>query len=122
MELLDYLKVERGRASQLAAGLGVSPVLVSQWANKKRPPPAARCPDIEKLTGGLVTCEELQPEVDWGYLRGPESQPRRIDTPEAAAAVLGVGAEEPQPGHIEPNEPAEPDPDAGRVGPAEETA
>lgn len=119
MELLDYLKVERGRASQLAAGLGVSPVLVSQWANKKRLPPAARCPDIEKLTGGSVTCEELQPDVDWGYLRGAEPKPVRIDTPEAAAAVLGVGADGPQPDRTEP---AEPDPDAGRVGPAEETA
>lgn len=119
MELLDYLKAERGRASQLAAGLGVSPVLVSQWGNKQRPTPAARCPDIEKLTSGAVTCEELRPDVDWGYLRGAELQPRRIDTPEATAEVLGVPVAE------QPSAPvvaSEPDPDAERIGPAEEAA
>jgi DNA-binding transcriptional regulator YdaS (Cro superfamily) len=26
--------------------------------------------EIEKATNGLVTCEELRPDVDWAYVRG----------------------------------------------------
>ena len=111
MQLLEYLKEERGRASLLAAALGVSPVLISQWGNKQRPVPAARCPDIERHTAGAVTCEELLPDVDWGYLRGSD-QTRRIDTPEAVAAAFAIPAQAPP----VPESPAsQPDPDAGRV-------
>lgn len=54
----------------LASRLSVPPSLISQWASGSRPVPPARCPDIERLTGGEVTCEELCPDVDWAYLRG----------------------------------------------------
>lgn len=58
----------------MAHALGINPTLISQWNTGKRPIPAARCPAIEKATGGLVTCEELRPDVDWGYLRGTAKQ------------------------------------------------
>lgn len=74
MVLSEYANLRRGSAILLSRLLGVSPVVVSQWQNKHRQVPAARCPAIEKATGGLVTCEELRPDVDWGYLRGTAKQ------------------------------------------------
>ncbi|WP_375592202.1 transcriptional regulator [Chitiniphilus eburneus] len=71
MELRDYIDEQRGRASALGRALRVSPVLVSQWASKSRPVPADRCPSIERATNGVVRCEELRPDVDWGVLRSP---------------------------------------------------
>ena len=48
-------------------------------------------------------------------------KPVRIDTPEATAAALpGARAEPPEPAGETP--PEEPDPDEGRIGPAEEAA
>lgn len=118
MNLSTYLKQERGLGSALAAALGVSPVVVSQWANKRRPVPAEHCPGIERFTEAAVPCEVLRPDVDWAYLRGSDHPPaRRIDTPEAAAAALAIEVGAPE---APPNEPE--DPDAGRVAPAEETA
>lgn len=70
MNLDDYLKGRgTGAAASLARRLGVSPVLISQWRNGVRQVPAERCLDIEKATGGVVRCEDLRPDVDWGYLR-----------------------------------------------------
>ena len=58
------------KGNALAREIGVTPVLVSQWANGVRRVPAERCPQIERATGGLVRCEELRPDVDWAVLRG----------------------------------------------------
>lgn len=30
------------------------------------------CINIERESGASVTCEDLRPDVDWGYLRGTE--------------------------------------------------
>lgn len=68
MELRQYLQTE-GRAKLLASELGVPEPTVSQWKNGHRRVPADWCIDIERATGGLVTCEELRPDVDWAYLR-----------------------------------------------------
>lgn len=70
MNLKSYTDQERGRAIALGRSLGISPSLISQWANEIRQIPAERCPEIEKATNGAVTCEELRPDVDWKYLRG----------------------------------------------------
>lgn len=56
-----------GGCNKLAASLNISPPTVSQWINGVRQVPAARCPDIERLTG--VRCEELRPDVAWEVLR-----------------------------------------------------
>jgi len=58
-----------GGPSKLAGMLGVSAQAVCFWRDEKRRLPAEHCPDIERETGGLVTCEQLRPDVDWGYLR-----------------------------------------------------
>lgn len=76
MELSEYVSAERGRAASLARGLGVKPVVVSRWANGKKPVPVERCPSIERLTGGVVLCEQLRPDVEWGYLRN-SSKPQQ---------------------------------------------
>ncbi|WP_350260406.1 transcriptional regulator [Paraburkholderia bonniea] len=70
MDLRTYLAQPHGAASSLGREINVSPVLISQWANRHRRVPAERCPAIEKATGGVVTCEELRPDIDWAYLRG----------------------------------------------------
>ncbi|CAI06121.1 hypothetical protein ebB253 [Aromatoleum aromaticum EbN1] len=59
-----------GGQATLARALGVTPAAVSQWVTGVRPIPAERCPAIERATAGAVRCEELRPDVDWGYLRG----------------------------------------------------
>lgn len=51
--------------SKMAAALGVTPVTVHQWCDDLRPVPSARCPSIELLTRGAVTCEELLPLAPW---------------------------------------------------------
>lgn len=61
MELLNYVKAQRGRSAKLAAEVGVKPVMVSQWASGKKPVPIARCAALEKATGGAVTRQELRP-------------------------------------------------------------
>lgn len=72
MKLKQYTKEQRGRAALLGRELAVPSVLISQWANGVRQIPAERCPEIEKATLGVVTCEELRPDIDWAYLRQPQ--------------------------------------------------
>jgi DNA-binding transcriptional regulator YdaS (Cro superfamily) len=61
-----------GNLATLARQLGLKPPSVFPWVSGKQQVPAARCPTIERLTGGVVRCEELRPDVEWGYLRGTE--------------------------------------------------
>ncbi|WKL18699.1 helix-turn-helix domain-containing protein [Comamonas testosteroni] len=63
-----------GGQLSLAKALKVTPPAVNQWLSGKRPVPAERCPSIERLTGGAVTCEQLRPDVEWSFLR-QSSQP-----------------------------------------------
>lgn len=83
MNLSDYLKTERGKTAELAAALGVSASLVTQWAAGK-PISAERCPAIESLTGGAVTRRDLRPD-DW-WLVWPELVTKAHPIPAAAAA------------------------------------
>lgn len=58
-----------GGLSNLARLLDVKPPTISQWLNASRPIPAERCVQIEEATNGQIRCEELRPDVNWGYLR-----------------------------------------------------
>lgn len=73
MKLSEYIS-ERGNGANLAAELSVPHASVTNWATGARPIPAARCPDIERVTCGQVTCEELRPDLaeQWAFLRGTE--------------------------------------------------
>jgi DNA-binding transcriptional regulator YdaS (Cro superfamily) len=64
MDLSTYLK-PAGAAAKLARLLGVPPAMVSQWKHGTRSIPVHVCVQIEDITGGLVTCEEMLPDVDW---------------------------------------------------------
>jgi DNA-binding transcriptional regulator YdaS (Cro superfamily) len=63
-------KLSSGGTVRLANYLGIKPPVVSAWLSGRQPIPAHRCIAIEKFYAGEVTCEELRPEIDWGYLRG----------------------------------------------------
>jgi DNA-binding transcriptional regulator YdaS (Cro superfamily) len=63
MKLIDYVK-NRGSQRSLALKLGITPVLISQWANEQRPVPPERCVEIEIATGGIVGRKDLRPD-DW---------------------------------------------------------
>lgn len=84
MNLADYFAVERGRQSRLASALGISPVLLSQWAGDVRAVPAERCPLIERATDGVVRCEDLRPDVAWDVLR-MQSDPEPANDEKAGA-------------------------------------
>ncbi|GAA0809166.1 transcriptional regulator [Cupriavidus gilardii] len=58
-----------GSQVALAVHLSVTKAAVNQWKQPGRKVPAEHCPAIERLTGGLVRCELLRPDVDWAYLR-----------------------------------------------------
>ncbi|MBP6188982.1 MAG: helix-turn-helix domain-containing protein [Azonexus sp.] len=68
-----------GGNSRLAGAVGVTPQAVHNWIVRGRVP-ADYCPSIEKATSGRVRCEDLRPDVDWGFLRNtqavnPENSP-----------------------------------------------
>lgn len=46
-----------------AAGMPVTPSLISQWVTGRRPLPPKYCPELERLTG--IRCDELLPEIVW---------------------------------------------------------
>lgn len=58
-----------GSQTALAAALKVTKAAVGQWKDAGRRVPAEHCPDIERLTGGQVRCEDLRPDVAWEVLR-----------------------------------------------------
>lgn len=70
---LDRAISAAGSINKLAVVLGVSKGAVWQWNLPGRQVPAEHCPAIERITGGDVRCEELRPDVDWGYLRNATS-------------------------------------------------
>ncbi|TEA79815.1 transcriptional regulator [Allopusillimonas ginsengisoli] len=75
MDLLTYVNSGRGLRQRLAAELRVPPILISQWALRRRPIPIERCTAIERATGWQVTRRDLRPNdwADiWPELKGAE--------------------------------------------------
>lgn len=70
MHPIDRAAKHLGSQRVLADKIGVTPGAVSQW--KTTGVPVEHCPRIERLTAGTVRCEEMRPEVDWGYLRATD--------------------------------------------------
>ena len=66
MKLSEYLS-NRGAQSEFAKTIGVSPVLIHQWASELRPVPLERCVPIEQATNGQVTRKDLRPD-DWASI------------------------------------------------------
>ena len=71
MDISDYLKESNQTQIEFAKTLGVSQPMVGFWIHGK-PPTIERAIQIEKLTHGAVTCEELRPDLaeQLAYLRG----------------------------------------------------
>ena len=65
MHLRSFLDRERGTAAKLAQELGVSPVMLSQWAALSKRPTPQNCVAIEQATSGAVSRRDLRPD-DWG--------------------------------------------------------
>lgn len=90
MKLIEYVK-SHGSQRGLADKIGITPVLISQWANELRPVPPERCVEIERATDGHVSRKDLRPK-DWHKI-WPElvnaSAPRRATDPAPAPGHAG---------------------------------
>lgn len=58
-----------GGVGKLASLAGVAVPTASQWCTGKRQVPAERCIVIERESKGVIRCEDLRPDVEWGVLR-----------------------------------------------------
>lgn len=63
---------EVGGQSALAKRLGCTPAAVNQWLKVVRPIPRESAADIERITDGKVSCEDLLPAVAW--VRVPDAE------------------------------------------------
>lgn len=72
-----------GGPARVAQEMHVSVQAVCFWRDRKRQLPAEVCPVLERLNEGRFLCEDLRPDVDWGYLRGTSSQrPTQVFLPD----------------------------------------
>lgn len=83
-----------GSQAALATALGVTRAAVTQWKDDGRRTPAEHCPLIERLTNGIVTCEQLRPDMAWGVIRGSVAAPKEDISKPAAEHAQGA---EPRP-------------------------
>jgi DNA-binding transcriptional regulator YdaS (Cro superfamily) len=72
MDLKTYLESNAITQKEFAKLIDVHESMISQWINGVRSVPAERCSEIERASGGAVTCEDLRPDLadHWSYLRG----------------------------------------------------
>lgn len=63
-----------GGSVPLARMLSIGQSTLSEWHTGRRLVPADVCINIEKVTGGVVRCEELRPDIDWAYLRSDRNR------------------------------------------------
>lgn len=84
--IIDACGKAGGQAS-LARIIGVSPAMVHQWTKGIRPIAAEHCPSIERATNGAVRCEDLRPDVDWGYLRATDCDVPKVGAGNTAPAT-----------------------------------
>lgn len=75
MNLHEYIKqLGKVELEAFAARCRTSVGQLKQVAYKHRRPNAGLAIDIERESGGAVTCEELRADVDWAYLRSSGSK------------------------------------------------
>lgn len=70
-----------GSQSKLAReiGKGLTQSHIHYWLKNATVVPAHYCPDIEQIVNRAVMCEELNPTVNWGFIRNsPPYQPLSI--------------------------------------------
>lgn len=80
MNFAEYLRTQRGNATHIATTLCVGNAYISQLASGYRTISPVRAVQIEKITNGLVSRQELRPD-DW-HLLWPEliksTQPKKL--------------------------------------------
>ncbi|MGL5949113.1 MAG: helix-turn-helix domain-containing protein [Aeromonas sp.] len=85
-----------GSIAKLARKMGLSQPSIHEWASGKYPLPMNRCIELEKITNGEVMCEEMRPDVDWGYLRGTKRRrAKKLAEQATKAEVAASQASEP---------------------------
>lgn len=62
--LCDHL----GGLTATARAMGISHPTVAQWASGRRPVPARRALELERLSGGMFKAELLAPHFPWKEL------------------------------------------------------
>jgi DNA-binding transcriptional regulator YdaS (Cro superfamily) len=97
MKLLRYVQTHSTQR-ELAVKLGITPVLISQWANESRPVPPERCVELEMATDGMVTRRDLRPD-DWLRI-WPELRPTRKPL---AKTVMETGVDQTDPNCVAQN-------------------
>lgn len=71
MTLHDYIKaLDKPALDAFAARCLTSAGQLKQVAYGNRRASAGLAVCIERETQGVVTCEQLRPDIDWAYLRG----------------------------------------------------
>lgn len=76
MQLLEYIKpLSKTELQSLAARCKTSAGQIKQVASGHRRCGESLAINLERETFGVVTCEELRPDVDWAYLRATDPKP-----------------------------------------------
>ena len=57
-----------GSQALLASHLTIKQPTVSEWSRGERPVPADRAADIERITEGVVPCEDIRPDLEWARI------------------------------------------------------
>ena len=74
MSLHAYIKVlDKAKLDELAARCSTTAGQLKQIAYGHRRASVVLAVSLERETQGSVTCEQLRPDVDWAYLRGPRA-------------------------------------------------
>lgn len=64
-----------GSQEKLAKALGLEHYQNVQHWLRTNSVPAKYCPEIERLTNRAILCEELNPDIDWAYVRQSVGKP-----------------------------------------------
>ena len=71
MKLDEYMSARpRGERTRLARALGCSLSFVSQMISGESRVPDDALEKVIAFSNGLVSIEDLRPDVDWAFLRG----------------------------------------------------
>lgn len=73
-----------GSQAEMARILNISPGMVNQVVQGKRPVPAEHCQAIQAATGGAITCRDLLPN-DWQKYWPVKSQGKTKPAPQNQA-------------------------------------
>lgn len=76
-KLLAYLNgLDKVARADFCAACGTTERYLRKAVSVSQRLGADLCINIDRESGGLVTCEHLRPDVDWAYLRGTDKGAR----------------------------------------------